>query len=41
MLAETLRFLDAHEPDLLAVAAEIGCSPDALVGARRVLEEQE
>jgi hypothetical protein len=41
LLAATLRFLEAHEPDLLAVAAEIGCAPEALVRARRALEEQE
>ena len=41
LLAAMLRFLEAHEPDLLAVAAEIGCSPQALVEARRALEEQE
>ena len=40
LLAATLRFLEAHEPDLLAVAAEIGCSPQALVRAREALEEQ-
>ena len=41
LLAAMLRFLEAHEPDLLAVAAEIGCAPEALVRARRELEEQE
>ncbi|MBA2771082.1 MAG: DUF3572 family protein [Sphingomonas sp.] len=41
VLAALLRFLEAHEPDLLAVAAEIGCAPQALVQARRALEEQE
>ena len=41
LLAALLRFLEAHEPDLLAVAAEIGCSPQALVQARRALEEEE
>ena len=40
LLAAVLRFLEAHEPDLLAVAAEIGCSPEALVRARHELEEQ-
>ena len=39
LLAATLRFLEAHEPDLLAVAADIGCSPEALVRARHELEE--
>lgn len=41
LLAALLRFLEAHEPDLLVVAAEIGCSPQALVRARQALEEQE
>ncbi len=41
VLAALLRFLEAHEPDLLAVAAEIGCAPQQLVAARRALEEQE
>jgi hypothetical protein len=41
VLAALLRFLEAHEPDLLAVAAEIGCAPAQLVSARRALEEQE
>ncbi|HYI42528.1 MAG TPA: DUF3572 family protein [Sphingomicrobium sp.] len=40
LLSAMLRFLEAHEPDLLAVAAEIGCSPGALVSARQRLEEQ-
>ena len=41
LLAATLRFLEAHEPDLLAVAGEIGCAPGALVHARQALEEQQ
>jgi hypothetical protein len=41
LLAAMLRFLEAHEPDLLAVAVEIGCAPEALVGARQELEEQQ
>lgn len=41
LLAATLRFLEAHEPDLLAVAAEIGSAPQSLVRARKALEEQE
>ena len=39
VLIALLGFLEAHEPDLLAVAAEIGCSPEQLVRARRELEE--
>ena len=38
LLAALLRFLEAHEPDLLAIAGEIGVKPDALVAARRELE---
>ena len=41
LLAAMLRFLEAHEPDLLAVAAEIGCAPEALVRARQELEDQQ
>lgn len=39
LLAALIRFLEAHEPDLVAVAAELGVSPDLLVQARRELEE--
>jgi len=39
LLAALLRFLEAHEPDLLAVAGELGCKPQDLVEARRELEE--
>jgi hypothetical protein len=38
-LAEVIRFLEAHEPDLVGVAAELGVRPDVLVQARRDLEE--
>ena len=38
LLAATLAFLEAHEPDLLQVAAAIGVRPEALVAARRNLE---
>ena len=38
LLAALLRFLEAHEPDLLAVAEELGVKPDLLVQARRELE---
>ncbi len=41
MLAALIRFLEAHEPDLVAVAAGIGVGPDRLVAARRELEGQE
>jgi hypothetical protein len=38
VLAALLRFLEAHEPDLLACADELGVSPAALVDARGALE---
>ena len=38
LLAALLRFLEAHEPDLLAVAEELRVKPQALVAARRELE---
>lgn len=37
-LAAILRFLEAHEPDLLACAEATGAPPEALVSARRELE---
>lgn len=37
-LAALLGFLEAHEPDLIACAAEIGVKPEALVAAHRKLE---
>jgi hypothetical protein len=40
LLAALIRFLEAHEPDLLAVSAELGVSPDVLVQARRRLEDE-
>jgi hypothetical protein len=39
LLASLLRFLEAHEPDLVSVSAELGCKPENLVEARRELEE--
>ncbi|MGN6375533.1 MAG: DUF3572 family protein [Sphingomonas sp.] len=38
VLAATLGFLEAHEPDLIACADALGATPAALVGARRTLE---
>ena len=38
LLAATLDFLEAHEPDLLTVAEAIGVKPDALIAARRELD---
>jgi hypothetical protein len=37
-LVEVLRFLEAHEPDLLAVADELALKPEELVAARNALE---
>ena len=38
LLAEVLRFLEAHEPDLVACAEQIGVQPLDLVHARAMLE---
>ena len=38
LLAALLRFLEAHEPDLLAISEELGVKPEALVRARQALE---
>lgn len=38
VLAASLAFLEAHEPDLVACAAELGVAPEALVRARHELE---
>jgi len=38
LLAALIRFLEAHEPDLIAVAEELGVKPEVLVQARRELE---
>ena len=39
LLAALLRFLEAHEPDLVTIAEELGVKPEALVAARRELEQ--
>lgn len=39
LLAAVLRFLEAHEPDLIACAEALDVPADALVDARRRLEE--
>jgi hypothetical protein len=41
LLAAVIRFLEAHEPDLLAVAEGMDVKPEALVAARRQLEEEQ
>ena len=38
VLAATIAFLEAHEPDLVAVAELIGSSPQVLIRARMELE---
>jgi hypothetical protein len=39
LLAALLRFLEAHEPDLLSVAEVLGVDPLDLVRARREIEQ--
>jgi len=38
LLASVLRFLEAHEPDLIDVAGSLGVKPEQLVAARQALE---
>ena len=38
LLAALIRFLEAHEPDLIDVAEAIGVAPHQLVAAREELE---
>jgi hypothetical protein len=38
LLAALIRFLEAHEPDLLSVSEQIGVKPAALTEARAELE---
>ena len=38
LLAATLAFLEAHEPDLVAVAQVIGTKPENLIAARQELD---
>lgn len=38
LLAALIRFLEAHDPDFVAVAEAIAVKPDALIAARRELE---
>jgi hypothetical protein len=40
LLAALLRFLEAHEPDLLAVSGQLGVKAEQLVEARRCLEAE-
>lgn len=41
LLSALLRFLEAHEPDLLSVSEQLGLKPEALVAARRQIERGE
>lgn len=38
LLSALIRFLEAHEPDLLSVSQRIGVRADELVAARRQIE---
>jgi hypothetical protein len=38
LLTSLIGFLEAHEPDLIAVSEELGIKPEALVEARRQIE---
>jgi hypothetical protein len=38
LLSAVIRFLEAHEPDLVAVSEQIGVEAAALTAARRTLE---
>lgn len=40
LLAALLRFLEAHEPDLIAVAEAMNVAPTTLVAARQEIEEE-
>ena len=40
LLASLIEFLEAHEPDLLAVSEAIGLNASELIEARRALEQQ-
>ena len=41
LLAALIRFLEAHEPDLLAVAQAMDVKPELLIAARHELEDEE
>jgi hypothetical protein len=40
LLAACLSFLEAHEPDLIAVAEAVGAKPQQLIAAREELERR-
>jgi hypothetical protein len=39
LLSALIAFLEAHEPDLIAVSGQVGVDPDRLGRARRELEQ--
>jgi hypothetical protein len=39
LLSALIGFLEAHEPDLLSVSEAIGVKPEALVDARRQIDQ--
>ena len=39
LLSALIRFLEAHEPDLIDVAGRIGVTPEQLVASRRALDK--
>ena len=41
LLSALIAFLEAHEPDLVAVSAAVGVEPAAIVAARRSLDGTE
>jgi hypothetical protein len=41
LLSALIGFLEAHEPDLLAVSQQIGVEPAAITAARRALDGHE
>jgi len=41
LLSALIGFLEAHEPDLVAVAEAVGVTPEVLIGARRSLETEQ
>ena len=40
LLAALIAFLEAHEPDLISVSAEVGIDPASLSAARRQIEDK-
>ena len=38
LLSALIAFLEAHEPDLMAVAQDMGVKPEELVASRRALD---